>query len=126
MRGHPFKYFLTFFFLGLQSSWVNAGDVGPNLNNAMIVSPNVLIIKGDGGSRNLKDLTSKANNIFTVALSWTDSAGHRSAKVEIVSVIYDRVRKQTVLKTRQWLPYTLSGEIVSLPVVLNNVNMTIL
>ena len=126
MIKNMYKVLLTVLVLNIPCTWLSANEVDPSLRTAVIISPNTLIIRDTKSIGKLESLINKEQKVVTVSLSWTESAGHRTAEVEIVSVIYNRKEKEIVLETKQWLPYTLSGEVISLPVVLNNINIQIL
>ena len=117
---------LTVLILIIPCTWLSASEVEPTLGTAVIVSPNTLIINDINSVGKLESLMNEKQKVVTIYLSWTESKGHRTAEIEIVSAIYNRKEKKIVLQTRQWLPYTLSGEVIGLPVVLNNINIQIL
>ena len=121
-----YKVLLTVLVLSIPCTWLSANEVKPTLGTAVIVSPNTLIINDINSIGNLESLINKKQKVVTIYLSWTESEGHRAAEIEIVSAIYNRKEKKIVLETKQWLPYTLSGEVIGLPVVLNNINIQIL
>ena len=126
MAKNTYKVLLTVLILIIPCTWLSASEVEPTLGTAVIVSPNTLIINDINSVGKLESLMNEKQKVVTIYLSWTESKGHRTAEIEIVSAIYNRKEKKIVLQTRQWLPYTLSGEVIGLPVVLNNINIQIL
>ena len=126
MVKNTYKVLLTVLVLSIPCTWLSANEVEPTLGTAVIVSPNTLIINDINSVGKLESLMNEKQKVVTIYLSWTESKGHRTAEIEIVSAIYNRKEKKIVLQTRQWLPYTLSGEVIGLPVVLNNINIQIL
>ena len=126
MAKKTYKVLLTVLILIIPCTWLSASEVEPTLGTAVIVSPNTLIINDINSVGKLESLMNEKQKVVTIYLSWTESKGHRTAEIEIVSAIYNRKEKKIVLQTRQWLPYTLSGEVIGLPVVLNNINIQIL
>ena len=126
MAKNTYKVLLTVLILIIPCTWLSASEVEPTLGTAVIVSPNTLIINDINSVGKLESLINEKQKVVTIYLSWTESKGHRTAEIEIVSAIYNRKEKKIVLQTRQWLPYTLSGEVIGLPVVLNNINIQIL
>ena len=126
MAKNTYKVLLTVLILIIPCTWLSASEVEPTLGTAVIVSPNTLIINDINSVGKLESLINEKQKVVTIYLSWTESEGHRAAEIEIVSAVYNRKGKKIVLETKQWLPYTLSGEVISLPVVLNNINIQIL
>ena len=126
MAKNTYKVLLTVLILIIPCTWLSASEVEPTLGTAVIVSPNTLIINDINSVGKLESLMNEKQKVVTIYLSWTESKGHRTAEIEIVSAIYNRKEKKIILQTRQWLPYTLSGEVIGLPVVLNNINIQIL
>ena len=126
MAKNTYKVLLTVLILIIPCTWLSASEVEPTLGTAVIVSPKTLIINDINSVGKLESLMNEKQKVVTIYLSWTESKGHRTAEIEIVSAIYNRKEKKIVLQTRQWLPYTLSGEVIGLPVVLNNINIQIL
>ena len=126
MAKNTYKVLLTVLILIIPCTWLSASEVEPTLGTAVIVSPNTLIINDINSVGKLESLMNEKQKVVTIYLSWTESKGHRTAEIEIVSAIYNRKEKKIVLQTRQWLPYTLSGEVIGLPVVLNDINIQIL
>ena len=126
MAKNTYKVLLTVLILIIPCTWLSASEVEPTLGTAVIVSPNTLIINDINSVGKLESLMNEKQKMVTIYLSWTESKGHRTAEIEIVSAIYNRKEKKIILQTRQWLPYTLSGEVIGLPVVLNNINIQIL
>ena len=126
MAKNTYKVLLTVLILIIPCTWLSASEVEPTLGTAVIVSPNTLIINDINSVGKLESLMNEKQKVVTIYLSWTESEGHRTAEIEIVSAIFNRKEKKIVLETRQWLPYTLSGEVIGLPVVLNNINIQIL
>ena len=126
MAKNTYKVLLTVLILIIPCTWLSASEVEPTLGTAVIVSPNTLIINDINSVGKLESMMNEKQKVVTIYLSWTESKGHRTAEIEIVSAIYNRKEKKIILQTRQWLPYTLSGEVIGLPVVLNNINIQIL
>ena len=89
-------------------------------NDALILSPKVFVFSERALEKPLEVLPITLNETVLASLSWTDNTGDKRAKIEIVNITYNEEKSTIIFETKQWLPYTLSGEVVSLPVVLEN------
>ena len=112
--------------MSTQSSSLSSSELNFTFKNAVILSPKIMIVNEGDTHGELQNWIDDSNKGMTISLSWTDKAGHRSAKVELINIIYNREKRKIILESREWLPYTLSGDIVGLPVVLQNVSLTFL
>ena len=109
-----------------QTSHANENDNVHVTNDALILSPKVFILNEDKLTGPLEDLPKILNGTASATLSWTDNTGDKHAKIEIVSITYNEEKTSLIFETKQWLPYTLSGEVITLPVVLRNAKVNFL
>lgn len=109
-----------------QTCFANASDQVHVRNDALILSPKVFVLQKGTLAKPLEALPIFLNETIIAALSWTDNTGEKRAKIEIVNITYNETNNSMIIETKQWLPYTLSGEVVSLPVVLKNAKIRFL
>tara|TARA_A100001011_G_C14087039_1_gene746934 strand:- start:41 stop:409 length:369 start_codon:yes stop_codon:yes gene_type:complete len=106
-----------------QASFASATDEAIADKDAIILSPKVFVFSGNTQFKLLKNIPKDIGNGIIASLSWTGNTGDQRAKIEIVNIAYNEDKGSVVFETKQWLPYTLSGEVVSLPVVLKNAKL---
>ena len=104
----------------MHTSFANALDRVHVRNSAIILSPTVLVSSESTLAKPLEVLPTTLNDTFIALLSWTDNTGDKLAEIEIVNITHNEHKNTMIFETKQWLHYTLSGEVVSLPVVLKN------
>ena len=109
-----------------QMSYASASDGLQEINDGLILSPKVFVLNEANLVKPFDFQPSKLNNTVIASLSWTDSTGDKHAKIEIINITYNGDKTSFIFETKQWLPYTLSGEVVSLPVVLKNAKIEFL
>ena len=121
------KRMLSFALLFIaQISYASASDGVQDSNDVLILSPKVFVLNAANLVKPFDFQPSKLNNTVIASLSWTDSTGDKHAKIEIINITYNGDETSFIIETKQWLPYTLSGEVVSLPVVLKNAKIEFL
>ena len=109
-----------------QISYASASDGVQDSNDVLILSPKVFVLNEANLVKPFDFQPSKLNNTVIASLSWTDSTGDKHAKIEIINITYNGDKTSFIIETKQWLPYTLSGEVVSLPVALKNAKIEFL
>ena len=109
-----------------QISFANASDRVYVSNDALILSPKVFVSSKSTLAKPLEVFPTILNETVIALLSWTDNTGDKLAKIEIVNITHNEHKNTMIFETKQWLPYTLSGEVVSLPVVLKNAKINLL
>ena len=109
-----------------QASFANASDRVHVSSDALILSPKVFVFSESKLTGALEVLPTILNETVIASLSWTDNTGYKRAKIEIVNITRNEHKNTMIFETKQWLPYTLSGEVVSLPVVLKNAKIKLL
>ena len=110
----------------MQTSFANASGRFLTSNDALILSPKVFVFNEITLTKPLEVLPAILNDTFIASLSWTDDSGDKWAKIEIVNITHNEDKNTVIVETKQWLPYTLSGEVMSLPVVLKNAKLKLL
>ncbi len=95
-------------------------------NDAIILSPKVFVFNENTQAEIVAVLPTDVTDVVIASLSWTDNTGNRRAEIEIVNIIYNEDINSVFFETKQWLPYTLSGEVVSLPILLKNATLKFL
>ena len=108
------------------TSLANASDSVHVSNDAIILSPKVFVSSESTLAKPLEVFPTILNETVIALLSWTDNTGDKLAKIEIVNITHNEHKNTMIFETKQWLPYTLSGEVVSLPVVLKNAKIKLL
>ena len=121
-----YKILSSALFILMQTSFANASDRVHVSNEAVILSPKVFVSSRSTLAKPLEVLPTTSNDTVIASLSWTDSTGRKSAKIEIVNITHSEHKNIMIFETKQWLPYTLSGEVVSLPIVLKNAKIKLL
>ncbi len=121
-----YKIFITALLFITQVTFASAADRVLNDDNVLILSPKVFVFTKDTKLNRFEILPKDARYGVKAWLSWTDNTGSRKAKIEIVKMTYSEDKGHLIFETKQWLPYTLSGEVVSLPVVLKNAELRLL
>jgi len=120
------KFLTAAFLIIMQTSFANATGVRQIDTHALIISPKVFVLSKHKQLKHLEILIAGASDGIVASLKWTDNAGDRSATIEIVNISFSQDKSSLVFQTKQWLPYTLSGEVVSLPVILKNAQLKLL
>ena len=95
-------------------------------NDALILSPKIFVFSDATLAKHLEDSPTILHDTVIASLSWTDNTGDKRAKIEITNITYNENKNSMIFETKQWLPYTLSGEVVSLPIVLKNARIKLL
>lgn len=109
-----------------QTSFANAGGKLLVGSDALILSPKIFVLSEGAVAEPLEILPTVLNNTLIASLSWTDDTGAKRATIEIVNITHNEDKDTMIFETKQWLPYTLSGEVVTLPVVLKNAKIKLL
>lgn len=109
-----------------QISYASASDGVQDSNDVLILSPKVFVLKEAKLVNPVDFQPLILNDTLIASLSWTDNTGDKRAKIEIVNITFNEDKNSIIFETKQWLPYTLSGEVVSLPVVLKNAKIEFL
>lgn len=109
-----------------KTSYANESDSAHVTSNALILSPKVFVLHEYKLAGPFEVLPKIFNDTVIATLSWTDNTGDKRAKIEIVNITYSDENNNMIFETKQWLPYTLSGEVVTLPVLLKNVKVKFL
>ena len=117
------KTLITLLLFITQTSFVKASDMALFGNDALILSPSVFVLAENTLAEEVAILSSDLSDGIIATLSWTDNNVHRRAKIEIVNITHSEEKSSVVFVTKQWLPYTLSGEVLSLPVLLTNAKL---
>lgn len=110
----------------MQTSFANASGRFLTSNDALILSPKVFVFNEITLTKPLEVLPAILNDTVIASLSWTDDSGDKWAEIEIVNITHNEDKNTVIVETKQWLPYTLSGEVMSLPVVLKNAKLKLL
>lgn len=127
LKGEHMIKILSFALLVIaQTSYANESYSAHVKGDALILSPKVFVINEDKLARPFEFLQKIFNDTVIATLSWTDNTGNKRAKIEIVNVTYNDEKNNMIFETKQWLPYTLSGEVVTLPVLLKNAKIKFL
>lgn len=109
-----------------QLSYASASDGVQDSNDVLILSPKVFVLNEAKLVNPVDFQPLILNDTLIASLSWTDNTGDKRAKIEIVNITFNEDKNSIIFETKQWLPYTLSGEVVSLPVVLKNAKIEFL
>lgn len=109
-----------------QISYASASDGVQDSNDVLILSPKVFVLNEAKLVNPVDFQPLILNDTLIASLSWTDNTGDKRAKIEIVNITFNEDKNSIIFETKQWLPYTLSGEVVSLPVVLKNAKIEFL
>ena len=117
------KTLITLLLFITQTSFVKASDMVLFGNDALILSPSVFVLAENTQAEEVAILSSDLSDGIIATLSWTDNNVDRRAKIEIVNITHSEDKSSVVFVTKQWLPYTLSGEVLSLPVLLTNAKL---
>ena len=117
------KTFIALLLFITQTSFVKASDMVLFGNDALILSPSVFVLAENTQAEEVAILSSDLSDGIIATLSWTDNNVDRRAKIEIVNITNSEEKSSVVIVTKQWLPYTLSGEVLSLPVLLTNAKL---
>ena len=112
----------------MQAFFANANATGGVFvsNDALILSPKVFVFSGSTLAKPLEGSPTILNDTVIASLSWTDNTGDKRAKIEITNITYNENENSMIFETKEWLPYTLSGEVVGFPIVLKNARIKLL
>ena len=113
-------------FVMAQIYYASASDRVQDTNAVLILSPKVFVLNEAKLAKPIEFQATIPNDTLIASLSWTDNTGDKRAKIEIVNITFNEDKNSIIFETKQWLPYTLSGEVVSLPVVLKNAKIEFL
>ena len=117
------KTFIASLLIITQTSFAKASDRVLLGNDAMILSPKVFVLAESTQAEEVAVLPTNVSDGIIATLSWTDNNIHRSAKIEVVNITHIEEKSSVVFVTKQWLPYILSGEVLSLPILLTNAKL---